>query len=329
MEAVLDFHQHNLATDIQTGTNACTLSKSSLAEILSAIRAEKLSYTNENFEEFYWQCFYASFKLPVDFQKFLFDFKALESESYLHIKGLHIPENLGPTPLSFAQAKNVKVNEIRTLMSVILSRFGLVYAFKGKKNFDFIDDVFPIEAHKTEQLGTNNSFLEWHVEDGFHDAKADWVALYCLKGDLDAQTYLFQSKDIRLDEQTMAELRKPNFEIQVDPTFSGAGAPNKRVAILSRHAEPEIVFDPAYMVCLTEEAQAALTKLQDFINENKRSITLAPGEMLVFDNRKVVHARSEYQPLYDGTDRWLLRALVLESKFKARECFSAGTLMVE
>ncbi|CAE15901.1 MULTISPECIES: TauD/TfdA family dioxygenase [Photorhabdus] len=285
-----------------------------------------LKYDIDNFEEFYWKCFYQSFNLPVRLQKKLFDFRALENENYLLIKGLPIPDDLCLTPLSYEQTNSSEVAGVRTLISTILSRIGYIYSFVNKKNFNFIDDVFPMEKYKDMQLGTNKEFLEWHVEDGFHDAKADWVALYCLRGDKNAETYLFQTKNIHLDAETIAELQKSNFEIDVDPTFVSNVSGRRCVAVLSQHKEPEMIFDPAYMRCLTPKAEAALEKLNQCINENREAFILSPGDMLLFDNRKVAHARSEYEPRYDGYDRWLLRALILESKFKARDYFYTGTL---
>ncbi|MCO7224324.1 TauD/TfdA family dioxygenase [Pleionea sp. CnH1-48] len=295
-------------------------------QLVDVLQSVTHQYEIDNFENFYWHCFQQSFRLPARLQKKLFDFRAFENENYLLIKGLPVPENLGATPLSYTQTNGENLKITRTLISMLLSRIGYIYSFAGKKNFNFIDDVFPIEKHQNEQLGTNKDFLQWHVEDGFHDAKADWVALFCLRGDINAETYLFQTKSLRLDADTLHQLQQSDYEILVDPTFNSRLKGNRRVAVLSQHEEPEMIFDPAYMRCLTPKAEAAMNKLTDYINANKEIFILAPGEMLLFDNRRVAHARSSYEPRYDGTDRWLLRALMLESKFKARDCFDSGTL---
>ena len=68
-----------------------------------------------------------------------------------------------------------------------------------------------------------------------------------------------------------------------------------------------------------ERAAAALEHLRLCIGQSKQKIQLEPGDLLVFDNRRSAHARSAYTPRFDGSDRWLLRALVLESYWKARE----------
>jgi alpha-ketoglutarate-dependent taurine dioxygenase len=40
---------------------------------------------------------------------------------------------------------------------------------------------------------------------------------------------------------------------------------------------------------------------------------LADGDLLVIDNDRAVHGRTPFIPRYDGTDRWLKRALVVTS----------------
>ncbi|MBJ7505663.1 MAG: TauD/TfdA family dioxygenase, partial [Ilumatobacteraceae bacterium] len=35
--------------------------------------------------------------------------------------------------------------------------------------------------------------------------------------------------------------------------------------------------------------------------------------ILVIDNHRAVHGRTSFTPRYDGTDRWLKRALVVQS----------------
>ncbi|MBE0362178.1 hypothetical protein PULV_a3986 [Pseudoalteromonas ulvae UL12] len=305
-----------------TSNEIYALSPSELECILDVLNNVSAEYCVDHFEEFFWHCVRASQMLPAAIHKRIFDLKKLQV-NHLLLRNLPVSFDLGDTPLKRSGQHQKSALTARKLMSVLLSQIGLIYGFTQKSNFDFIDDVFPVEKDKHEQLGTNKEFLEWHVEDGFHDAKADWVSLFCLRSDPMAQTYLFHAKDIDLDSKYMAALKRPEYMIEVDKTFKSNGASEQKVAVLSEHDDPEIVYDPAYMRCLTDEAKAAFRELHYFVSENKQSITLRCGDLLIFDNRRTIHARSEYEPRYDGTDRWLLRALLLESQFKAREHFDS------
>ena len=62
----------------------------------------------------------------------------------------------------------------------------------------------------------------------------------------------------------------------------------------------------------TFQAQEALDKLLESIKENTKQIALQNGDVLVLDNKKLVHGRKSFKAKYDGTDRWLLRVLTVE-----------------
>lgn len=61
----------------------------------------------------------------------------------------------------------------------------------------------------------------------------------------------------------------------------------------------------------TFQAQEALDKLLKSIKEHTKEIVLQTGDVLILDNRKLVHGRKSFKAKYDGTDRWLLRMLVV------------------
>ena len=200
--------------------DALYLTADDVDAISNLLEAEDIHYCNEAFAEYYWQCYMASYLLPESIQRKLFQVKSRCFDHQFLIRRLPIPPGLGPTPIVRGLPSCKAALKVRKMMTIILSRMGFIYGFNNKKFFDFIDDVFPLETDKHEQLGTNKDFLEWHVEDGFHEAKADWVALCCLRQDPDAYTYLFHAKDIDLDSQHMAALKREEFVIEVDKTFN-------------------------------------------------------------------------------------------------------------
>lgn len=237
----------------------------------------------------------------------------------LHLKGIALPFAVPPTPSCRQGMLAPPMLIARKMMALLLTPLGHLYNFRLRRDFDLIDDVFPIYADRNAQLGTNRDFLEWHVEDGFHPAKADLLALYCLRGDPGAKTYLCEARDLRLTPSLRADLERPDFLVHADPTLRDDGGAATRMAVLTPGADPEIVYDPAYMTGLTPAAEAALIALRCEVERAAKVVELEHGDLLVIDNRRVLHARSAYAPRYDGSDRWLLRALLLESLWKPRE----------
>ena len=52
---------------------------------------------------------------------------------------------------------------------------------------------------------------------------------------------------------------------------------------------------------------------------------LEPGDLLMVDNRRAVHARTAFRPRYDGQDRWLQRVYAVCEPTKVDWIHSAGT----
>ena len=63
----------------------------------------------------------------------------------------------------------------------------------------------------------------------------------------------------------------------------------------------------------TLRAIAALSALHHAVKHTTQQVVLAAGDILVIDNHRCVHGRTPFAPRYDGTDRWLKRALVVQS----------------
>jgi hypothetical protein len=71
-------------------------------------------------------------------------------------------------------------------------------------------------------------------------------------------------------------------------------------------------YDGELTVGLDTEARAALTALADAIASTYTSVVLEAGDLLVIDNHRAVHGRSEFRARFDGTDRWLQRTFVVD-----------------
>ena len=137
----------------------------------------------------------------------------------------------------------------------------------------------------------------------------------CLREDPNASTTYASLKDIvaSLDEETISCLKEPLFITAIDESFRTRGEPNKSILlpILTETSDGlSICFDEFYMRGKTFQAQEALDKLLEAIKQNTKEIVLHTGDVVVLDNRRLVHGRRSFKARYDGTDRWLLRILV-------------------
>lgn len=182
-----------------------------------------------------------------------------------------------------------------------------------------VQNLLPIKKTETEQISSSSKVvLELHTETAFHPFKPDFILLLCLRGDESAATTYSLSDDFlaELDEDTIEVLQQPLYSTSVDQSFNLDGKSSKDVVmpVLRKTSSEsyEVTYDKYAMSAHTDEAARALEALTQSILRTMRQVTLGAGEMLIIDNLKTVHGRSVFTPRYDGTDRWLLRSLVVK-----------------
>lgn len=201
------------------------------------------------------------------------------------------------------------------LVGAVTSLFGTLFTFAGKQNPAFIHDVYPRQGFEGSQMGPSQDALEWHVEDGFHPLRPDWVILLCITGDPAISTRLARAADLELTETLHTMARTHEVLLRVDDSFAVA---ERETVVATRVLEgpqddPQIVFDPAFTEVDSTATRTVIGAIAAECDQRATSVTLARGEALIFDNRRCVHGRSRYAARFDGTDRWIKRALALRT----------------
>lgn len=193
---------------------------------------------------------------------------------------------------------------------------GEVFAFARQHRGQIIQNVTPVRGHEYDAVGTGSrSLLDWHSEDAFDDAHPQFVGLLCVRGDERVQTALAPVDRIPLTEAEEAVLRQPRFMHGIDKASGGTGRPEDGVQGPALYGENgkrfvRIDMDCAAAVAGDDEAAAALQRFHDGADAAGVYVTLGAGDVLLFDNRRVMHARTPFEPRYDGTDRWLQRVII-------------------
>jgi len=159
--------------------------------------------------------------------------------------------------------------------------------------------------------------LMFHTEAAFHPHRPRYLLLFCLRGDPKAKTTIASVHAALpfLESDVVDVLFEPRFRCAVDESYlhgreNVLGPP---IAVLSGpRDQPAMVFDEDLMVGVDEVAEEALGLLGKALDAHHVSVILEAGDLLVIDNNTVVHGRSPFTPRFDGTDRWLQRAFVVE-----------------
>ncbi|MEZ5179152.1 MAG: TauD/TfdA family dioxygenase [Acidimicrobiales bacterium] len=181
-----------------------------------------------------------------------------------------------------------------------------------------VQNLLPVRGTEATQTSTSSAVdLEFHTETAFHPHRPHHLLLTCLRSDSAASTYLCSVREVlpHLTARERAVLAEPRFRTRVDESFGGTPAtpPGPPVAVLQGDpASPTLLFDADLMDGTDPEADAALRRLAAVALERRLAVVLQPGDLLVVDNHACIHGRSSFAARYDGTDRWLQRAFVVD-----------------
>jgi L-asparagine oxygenase len=204
-----------------------------------------------------------------------------------------------------------------------------------EKDGRLIHDIVPVAGGERTQTNQSSAvFLNFHSDitydpTGRYDvANPDFLVLNCLRGDPSgaAVTYYADARDIcgRLPEEELSLLRSPLFRLNAPGSYTRSAAGGAEVlsdpvpVISGPEAFPEIAVSANGVRPLSEEAAAAFERLQRTCREVAHPVRLEPGQALLVNNRKGVHARSPFTARHDGRDRWLQRTYVRRSLWDIR-----------
>lgn len=291
-------------------------------QIEALVAGNAAAFADKTSDSFSYGCIELGTRLPSRVRRRLHRMR-VSGETHLLIRGLptrhHIPETPGQ------KHDRCQAPLYYQLMSALFSaQMGFMYRFSNKRGHAMVEDVFPISSDNEKQIGSNSIQLDWHVEDAFHKARADYVSLLCLRSDPAARTLLAAARTIveELPEETRMQLQRRDYTFHSDETFLSGQTFKRTSYIIEPSQDPEFLFDPSFTVANHKAAELALIALAERIERCHQSIALQTGDLLIFDNRRVAHSRTEYQPRHDGSDRWLVRSLMVESTWKLKDSVS-------
>ena len=181
-----------------------------------------------------------------------------------------------------------------------------------------VQNLVPTRHGADRQISTSSRvMLEFHTETAFHPHRPHYLALLCLRGDPAARTTYCSVSAVlpHLSSDVVTVLSEPRFRCGVDESFTGGVRAELRPSAPVLWGDPAdlcMTFDADLMVAADATARRALVELGDAVRAHHASVVLDEGDLLVIDNTRSVHGRSPYKPRFDGTDRWLQRAFVVD-----------------
>ena len=260
--------------------------------------------------------------LPHDLYRRIIEYRRrAPNGDVLLLHGL-LPSNviLPPTVKSSSALPSGTVAQRAALLLVgVMVMFGEPFNYASLWGGRLVQNLIPVRGKEFMQTSQSSSgMLDWHVEDGFREDRCDYAGLLCLRGDPAGASQYAQAKDLKLWPDLAAILREPRFHVRPDPAHDLATevTPRRLAVLTGPESAPEIVYDTHHISPIDDADIAAATALRDLhacLDEVHMSHVMTRGDLLIFDNKRVVHARTPFTARFDGTDRWLMRTMVCAS----------------
>ncbi|MCU7728832.1 TauD/TfdA family dioxygenase [Actinoplanes sp. KI2] len=242
----------------------------------------------------------------------------------LVLRGLPIAEHrLGDTPMVAGSVQR-EASVPAALLLMVAAGLGDPVAYLPEKSGALVQDVVPVPGQEAVQGNTGSIMLSFHIENAFHDHRPDYVMLLCLRADHErvAGTRTVSIREVlpMLGAETREALARPEFETAAPPSFgAGQAATEPHAVLMGAPEDPDLLIDFAATRPLTERAAAAIGALGEAFERVSVVANLAPGDLVIVDNRVTAHGRTSFTPRYDGRDRWLQRTFVAANLRRSRD----------
>ena len=241
-------------------------------------------------------------------------------EGYILIRDVCIKDTKNiPTPPDNKQHIGERTN-IAKVQGFINGLLGEMVAYEAEGEGYLYQDMVPNRALANTQTSLSSGVeLEVHTEQAFSDLKPDYLSLACIRGNPEAKTYIFHKNTLikNMSREKVEKLYEPLWMIGVDQSFKMDkqfefvnGDVRGPIPIIDRKTG-YLVFDQDLMYGITEDAEELKREIINLYRAYKREIVLEEGDILIIDNRHMVHGRSPFKPRYDGKDRFIVRSFVM------------------
>ena len=221
-----------------------------------------------------------------------------------------------PTPTN----NNERIGETTNLakiQAILMESISELVAYEAEGYGRLFQDVVPVQAMAKDQTSVgSNAELEIHTEQAFSRLRPDILSLACLRGDINAKTYILPVESVfkYMTPEEKCLLRLSLWKTGVDLSFKLHGQDfiegdvrGPMPIIHGEEEDPFLRFDQDLMYSLNEFGIHLLKKIVAIYYEVRGQHNLMSGEIILIDNNRAVHGRSPFFPRYDGNDRFLVR----------------------
>jgi L-asparagine oxygenase len=224
-------------------------------------------------------------------------------------------------------------------MQAILNEFlGSMVAYEAEGGGRLFQDMVPSRAAAMTQTSLSSAVeLQVHTEQAFSDLRPDYLSLACLRGDPCASTFIITAREIarRCAPEEVDLLRQSRWTTTIDASFLShghdfaSGLTRGPMSVLyGAPDDPFMIFDQDLMRGTGQEAQGLLERLISAYLDGRSAYNLREGDVLILDNKRAAHGRSDFIARFDGTDRFVIRSFVVRDLDRSRHARAGDSRLV-
>lgn len=206
------------------------------------------------------------------------------------------------------------VPEATALLFLLGSALGDMYGFSAQQGGELVNDIMPSPSSigiGNISSGSREPF-PFHTEDTFHPCFPDYVMFLSLRN-ADRIPLQVSAPRPPVPADMWDLLSKPRYAHKPSPSHAQENAMNSRAPVLfGAEDAPNIRINFANLdrSSLSDPELAAVNALGEMLRRNAVDVPLEAADCVILDNMRTVHARRSFQARFDGSDRWLKRAIV-------------------
>jgi hypothetical protein len=254
----------------------------------------------------------------------------LSRNNVLHLRGLPCDPVLPPTPYGPDPDPASLKLMLAGLLGAAAAMKMKVFAFAVENGGRLIRHVCPKHTARIEASSQGwAKELLWHVDGAYRDIGGGplaacapaprflcWSVVYATPA---VPITFIKLSDLiaRLHSETIGQLLAPQFIVGVPDSFDDdVGSrllpillPDGRGRFFSR-------YNQSLVRGVNASARAALQCVAEVLQDDSlvRRVEISPGDVIMLDNWRTLHMRPEFEPQWDGKDRWLLRVYATADK---------------
>jgi L-asparagine oxygenase len=258
--------------------------------------------------------------LPDEVHDALIGFRQGRDQGGLFLRGV------GPGEVPAAAENYTDLQVASPLLLGLVSLIATPVAARNEWDGAPLTDIKVTSGLENTVSSKGKGTLPLHQEDQHMENPPDGLALLTVKGGsptrLACTLDIIETLEAITGAGTVETLRQPNFRHRLPDSFEGEVSDEDTPVLFGPAEMPELKVDLTTTAPTTPEGKAAFTALVEATDKVATDLSLEPGNLLIFDNRRWLHGRGT--TISTSSERWLLRSLFVYDSWRTQSGGSDG-----